>query len=110
MIAGIAGLAVAVLSIFFLKELAPALRDQVMVDAHDRALVEARMKGIDVEASLRHPARQMLKPDIILAVGGAIVFIPLIWVMAGSWDPRRAKRAIREHDALVDAELANEGH
>lgn len=66
-IAGIAGLVVAVLSVFFLKELAPALRDQVMVDAHDRALVEARMKGIDVEASLRHPARQMLKPDIILS-------------------------------------------
>ncbi len=86
MAAGIAGLIVAVLSIFFLKELAPALRDQIMVDARDRALVEARMKGIDVEASLKHPARQMLKPDIILSSIAISLFL-LFYIMLVAWVP-----------------------
>jgi len=34
------------------------------------------------------------------------VFIPLIFVMAGFWDPRKAKRKEEEHEAWVDAELA----
>lgn len=85
-IAGIAGLVVAVLSIFLLKELAPALRDQVMVDAHDRALVEARMKGIEVEASLRHPTRQMLKPDIILS-SVAISLLLLFYISLVGFGP-----------------------
>ena len=38
-----------------LRELAPQLRDQLMVTMRDRALIEARAKGIDVEAALRHP-------------------------------------------------------
>jgi MFS family permease len=65
MIAGLVGLAVSVLSALFLRELAPALRDQLMVSGRDRALIEARAKGIDVEASIRRPYRQMLKADIV---------------------------------------------
>ncbi|HEY7008050.1 MAG TPA: MFS transporter [Jatrophihabitantaceae bacterium] len=84
--AGIAGLIVAVLSLFFLKELAPALRDQVMVDLHDRALVEARMKGIDVEASMKHPTRQMLKPDIVLSAIAISLFL-LFYIMLVAWVP-----------------------
>jgi MFS transporter, ACS family, D-galactonate transporter len=74
MIAGVAGLAVSGLSALFLRELAPALRDQLMVSSRDRALIEARAKGIDVEASIRRPFRQMLKPDI---VGSALA----IWLL-----------------------------
>lgn len=64
-IAGVVGLAIAVLSLF-LKELAPGLRDQIVVEEKDRALVQARMRGIDVEHDLIHPTRKMLKADIVL--------------------------------------------
>jgi hypothetical protein len=41
-----------------------------------------------------------------VCVGGEIVFIPLVLLMAGRWDPRKAKRDAEEHEALVTAELA----
>jgi hypothetical protein len=41
-----------------------------------------------------------------IAVGGEVVFIPLIFVMAGFWDPRKAKQKEQEHEAWVQAELA----
>ncbi len=69
-IAGIAGLVVFVIAFFGLKELSPQLRDQLMVTMRDRALIEARAKGLteaDIEAALRHPFRQLLKPDIIVS-------------------------------------------
>ena len=69
-ICGIVGLVVFVIALFGLRELSPQLRDQLMVTMHDRALIEARAKGIseaDIEAALRHPFRQLLKPDIIIS-------------------------------------------
>ena len=66
-VAGICGLVVAALSVPFLRELAPALRDQVMVEQKERALIEARVAGVDVAAAQRDPLRQMIKPDIILS-------------------------------------------
>jgi len=80
---GVVGLVVAVLSAVFLRELSPQLRDQVMVSSRDRALVEARAKGIDVEASLRHPFRQMLKPDIILSALSISLFLIIYYVAVG---------------------------
>jgi hypothetical protein len=44
-----------------------------------------------------------------IGVGGEVLFIPLIFVMAGFWDPRKAKRQEEEHEALVDAEMAKLG-
>ena len=69
-IAGIAGLVVFVIAFIWLRELSPALRDQLMVTIRDRVLVEARAKGLseaDIEAALKHPFRQLLKPDIIIS-------------------------------------------
>ena len=69
-ICGIAGLVVFVIALFGLKELSPALRDQLMVTMRDRVLVEARAKGLteaDIAAALRHPFRQLLKADIIIS-------------------------------------------
>jgi MFS family permease len=69
-ICGIAGLVVFVIAFIALRELSPALRDQLMVTMRDRALVEARAKGMseeDIEAALRHPFRQLLKADIIVS-------------------------------------------
>jgi hypothetical protein len=45
-----------------------------------------------------------------VSVGGQVVFIPLILLMAGFWDPRRAKRAEQEHDAWLTAEMSKLGH
>ena len=69
-ICGIAGMIVFVIALVGLKELSPALRDQLMVTMHDRALIEARAKGLteaDIEAALRNPFRQLMKPDIIIS-------------------------------------------
>ena len=80
---GIVGLVVAVLSLVFLKELTPGMRDQLMVSARDRALIEARAAGIDVEASLKKPFRQMLKLDIILSAFAISVFLIIYYVAVG---------------------------
>jgi MFS family permease len=69
-ICGIAGLVVFVIAFLLLRELSPALRDQLMVTIRDRALIEARAKGMseaDIEAALRHPFRQLLKTEIIVS-------------------------------------------
>src|SRR3984957_19924752 len=66
-ISGVVGIVVFVIALIALRELSPQLRDQLMVTVRDRALIEARAKGIDVEAALRHPFRQLLKADIIIS-------------------------------------------
>jgi MFS family permease len=69
-ICGIAGIVVFVIALVGLKELSPRLRDQLMVTMRDRALIEAKAKGLtdaDIEAALRHPFRQLLKTDVIVS-------------------------------------------
>jgi MFS family permease len=73
--AGLSGIAVFVLALFFLRELSPNLRDQLMVSARDRALIEARAANVDIEAGLRHPWRQMLHFDIIGSAFAVSVFL-----------------------------------
>jgi MFS family permease len=73
--AGSFGLVVFVLALFALRELSPALRDQLMVSERDRALVEARAKGLDIEAALKNPWRQMMHADIIISALGVSVFL-----------------------------------
>ena len=64
-ICGAVGLAMFVIAALALRELSPSLRDQLMVSLRERELVEARARGIDIEASLRNPFRQMLRLDVI---------------------------------------------
>ena len=40
-----------------------------------------------------------------IAVGGQLVFIPLIFLLAGYWNPRRARQELELHRAKVEAEL-----
>ncbi len=80
---GIVGLVVAILSALFLRELAPGLRDQLMVSARDRALIEARAKGLDVAATMHKPFRQMLKPDIVLSAFAISVFLIIYYAAVG---------------------------
>jgi MFS family permease len=74
-ICGIAGLVVFVIALVGLRELSPRLRDQLMVTMRDRALVEARAKGLDVESMLRHPFRQLLKADVLVSSLAISVFL-----------------------------------
>jgi MFS family permease len=74
-ICGIVGLVIFAIAFVFSRELAPALRDQLMVSERDRVLVELRAKGLDIEASLRHPWRQMLHLDIIASALGVSVLL-----------------------------------
>jgi MFS transporter, ACS family, D-galactonate transporter len=69
-ICGVAGLIVFLIALFGLKELSPAIRDQLMVSMRDRALVEAKARGLteeDITAALRQPFRQLMKPDVIVS-------------------------------------------
>jgi MFS family permease len=77
-ICGIAGLVVWVIALVGLRELSPRLRDQLMVTIRDRAVVEARAKGLseaDIATALRHPFRQLLKPDIIISAFAVSVML-----------------------------------
>ena len=44
-----------------------------------------------------------------IAVGGEVVFIPLIWLLAGFWSPKRARENEEEHERWLQAELAKLG-
>src|ERR1700728_1269497 len=74
-ICGIAGLVVFLVALVGLRELSPQLRDQLMVSMRDRALIEARAKGIDIEAALRNPWLQLLKVDVIVSALGVSIML-----------------------------------
>jgi MFS family permease len=80
---GIAGLVVFVIALLGLRELSPRLRDQLMVSIRDRALVEARAKGLDIEAALRHPFRQLLKLDIVVSAFAVSVMLLIYYTAVG---------------------------
>jgi MFS family permease len=82
-VCGIAGLVVFVIAFFGLRELSPALRDQLMVSMRDRALIEARAKGIDPEQALKGHWRQMLRFDIIGSAFAISVFLLLYYALVG---------------------------
>jgi MFS family permease len=83
LICGIAGLVVFVIALFGLRELSPQLRDQLMVTMRDRALIEARAKGIDIQAALRHPFRQLLKPDVVVSAFAVSVMLLIYYTAVG---------------------------
>jgi hypothetical protein len=42
---------------------------------------------------------------LFVGVAGEVTFIPLILVMVGCWDPRRAKRTEEEHESMIQREM-----
>jgi MFS family permease len=74
-ISGIVCLVVVSISLVGLRELSPQLRDQLMVSESERALVEARARGIDVEAATSHPLRSMLRLDLVASSLGISLFL-----------------------------------
>jgi len=83
-IAGCVGLVIFLVCLVGLRELSAGLRDQVMNSLRDKALVEARASQIDVEAALRHPWRQMLRPRLLINALGINLFL-LIYFVAKSF-------------------------
>jgi len=74
-ISGFVCMGVVLIALFSLRELSPQLRDQLMVSDNERAIVEARARGVDVEKATRHPLRSMLRLDLIASSLGISVFL-----------------------------------
>ncbi|MBV8463927.1 MAG: MFS transporter [Acidimicrobiales bacterium] len=85
-ISGVTALVVGVVSLFFLKDLSYRLRDQLMVTEQDRALVEARARGISVEEvaqATAHPWRQILKWELVGSAVGISLFLLVYYAASG---------------------------
>jgi MFS family permease len=79
----IVGVVVFVIAFFGLRELAPQLRDQLMVSIRDKFLIEAKAKGIDPEKATRGTWGQMLRRDIILPAFAISVFLLFYYIAVG---------------------------
>ena len=79
-VCGIIGLIVAVIAIATLRELSPGLRDQLMVSLRERTLVEARARGLDIEAANKGQWKQMMRPDIVGPAIGVSLFLLLYYI------------------------------
>src|SRR5215813_1377580 len=82
-ICGIAGLVVFVIALIGLRELSPKLRDQLMVTMRDRALIEARAKGLDVESLLHKPFQQLAKTDVLVSSLAISIFLLIYYTAVG---------------------------
>jgi len=78
-ISGLITLAVFLVAFLGLRELSPQLRDQLMVSERERALVEARARGIDVGQATAHPWKSMLKWDLIASSFGISTFLLIFY-------------------------------
>jgi len=74
-ICGVVGIIVFLLALVGLRELAPKIRDQLMVSVQDKALIEARAKGIDVEAALEKPWGRVITVPIVLSALAISLFL-----------------------------------
>ena len=74
-ISGLVCMGVVIIAFVFLRELSPQFRDQLMVSDRERALIEARAMGIDVEKATRHPIRSMMKIDLVASSIAISVFL-----------------------------------
>jgi MFS transporter, ACS family, D-galactonate transporter len=82
-ICGWVGIAVFIIALLGLRELSPQLRDQLMVSLRDRALIEMRAKGLDVEAALKNHWKQLIKPDIIISAIAVSVMLLMYYALVG---------------------------
>ncbi len=82
-ICGVVGIVVFLIALLGLRELSPQLRDQLMVSMRDRALIEMRAKGLDVEAALKNHWRQLIKADIIVSAIAVSVMLLMYYALVG---------------------------
>ena len=84
--AGISALIVFVIALVALRELSPRLRDQIMVSLRDRALVEARAKGMDVEAvQAGSHWKQMMRLNVVGSAFAISIFLLLYFAAVGNF-------------------------
>ncbi len=82
-VCGIVGLVVFAIAFVGLRELAPQLRDQLMISLRDRALVEARARNLDADAALKGHWRQMFRGDIVGPAFAISVFLLFYYIAVG---------------------------
>ncbi|HLZ56680.1 MAG TPA: MFS transporter [Ktedonosporobacter sp.] len=82
-IAGIVGLIIFLVCLFFLRELSAGMRDQIMISLREKEFIEARADTIDVEAATRNPWRQMLRPRLMLSALGISIFLLIYYAAVG---------------------------
>ncbi|MFF3332772.1 MFS transporter [Streptomyces sp. NPDC002888] len=82
--AGTSALIMFGLALIGLRELSPELRDQIMVSARDRALIEARARGINPEQQPTGHWRQMVRLNILGPAFGIGVYMLLYYALVGS--------------------------
>jgi MFS family permease len=82
-ICGAVGLVVFLITLFGLRELSPQLRDQLMVTMHDKILIEARAKGLDVGALLHRPFRQLFKVDVVVSAIAVALMLLIYYTAVG---------------------------
>ncbi|MCL4449683.1 MAG: MFS transporter [Actinobacteria bacterium] len=75
LISVVVGIVVFIIALVGLRELSPSIRDQLMVSTHDRELVEARARGIDIEEATSKPWRQLMHWDLISSSFGISIFL-----------------------------------
>ncbi len=86
-ISGVTALVVFVLALLWMKDLSSRLREQLMVSERDRALIEARSRGLsesDLLAATTHPWRQILKWDLVGSAIGISLFL-LVYYAASAF-------------------------
>ncbi len=84
-ISGIFSIVVFVICLFFMRDLSPKVRDQIMASERDRALVQARAQGIteaELEAGIKNPWRQILKGDLLGSAFGISLFLLFYFIAA----------------------------
>ncbi|GAA1456462.1 hypothetical protein GCM10009619_05430 [Williamsia maris] len=82
-VCGIVSLVVFVIAFIGLRELAPQLRDQLMVSLRERELIEARARDIDVDAAVKGHWRQMVRVDIVGPAFAIAVFLLFYYIAVG---------------------------
>jgi len=84
-IAGIVSLVIFVIALVSLKDLSPQVRDQLMVSERDKALIQARARGIsdeEIAKGIEHPWRQVLSWPLAGSAFGISVFLLIYYVAA----------------------------
>ncbi|WP_206311081.1 MFS transporter [Streptomyces sp. A1499] len=82
---GLAGIAVALAAAVFLRELAPALRNQVIVEFEERTVLEARAIGMDRAQALDTSGRKVVRTDVVVPALGAGLYLLFYFTVVGSF-------------------------
>lgn len=82
-ISGVSGIVVFVISVVFLRELSPKLRDQLMVSSKDLELIELKAKGLDVKNATKNAFSQMFKADILGSAFAISILLIMYYTASG---------------------------